>query len=178
MHNTPHTDEAKKKMSLARRGVPVPAKRRQAILIEGIEHYQCSTCHELKPKSDYYGNTRSPLGIKSECKKCHCATSIRTRDKDRAADKSREYMRRAKVKDPEKFRARDREASRKRKRTVQVEARSQLNLAVRRGVVVKPAVCSNCGEAKKLVAHHDDYSKPLDVRWLCYICHGQEHRKR
>jgi hypothetical protein len=35
--------------------------------------------------------------------------------------------------------------------------------------------CEECG-APKADAHHDDYSRPLDVRWLCETCHGAEHR--
>lgn len=33
--------------------------------------------------------------------------------------------------------------------------------------------CEICGE--KADAHHDDYNKPLDVRWLCRSHHKQHH---
>ena len=34
--------------------------------------------------------------------------------------------------------------------------------------------CSRCGTVKA-VAHHEDYSKPLDVIWLCLSCHRRRH---
>jgi hypothetical protein len=39
--------------------------------------------------------------------------------------------------------------------------------AVRAGRLVR-AACETCG-ATKTQGHHDDYSKPLDVRWLCRL---------
>lgn len=45
-----------------------------------------------------------------------------------------------------------------------------------RGTLV-PQPCEVCGKRKKVVAHHDDYSKPLDVRWLCGSHHKQHHLK-
>lgn len=35
--------------------------------------------------------------------------------------------------------------------------------------------CETCGNHKSQ-AHHDDYSRPLDIRWLCYPCHAEVHR--
>lgn len=36
-------------------------------------------------------------------------------------------------------------------------------------------VCESCGSTADLHRHHDDYSRPLDVRTLCRTCHYREH---
>ena len=50
-------------------------------------------------------------------------------------------------------------------------ARVVVYRARRQGVLVSPNRCGLCGANGYVVAHHDDYSKPLDVRWLCKKCH-------
>jgi ribosomal protein S27AE len=47
--------------------------------------------------------------------------------------------------------------------------------AIRKGVLIRKS-CERCGAAKT-DAHHEDYSKPLDVIWLCRKCHQQRHRE-
>lgn len=36
--------------------------------------------------------------------------------------------------------------------------------------------CEKCGSVKDLRAAHNDYSKPLDVTWLCRVHHAERHR--
>jgi hypothetical protein len=55
-------------------------------------------------------------------------------------------------------------------------ARVKLNYYLRLGKVIKPDVCVKCNEVKKLEAHHDDYSKPLEVLWMCRPCHSDHHK--
>jgi hypothetical protein len=45
--------------------------------------------------------------------------------------------------------------------------------AIKSGVLIREA-CSRCG-ATETQAHHEDYSKPLEVIWLCRGCHKQRH---
>lgn len=57
-------------------------------------------------------------------------------------------------------------------------ARNRAKVAIRTGRLVRQP-CEDCGAEPGIVdgrqvidAHHDDYSKPLEVRWLCFRCHA------
>lgn len=55
-------------------------------------------------------------------------------------------------------------------------ARSAVNNAIRDGRLTKPSKCEYCGiESSALTGHHYDYSRPLDVEWLCSSCHAAAH---
>ena len=53
-------------------------------------------------------------------------------------------------------------------------AHSAVNYALRKGTLTK----LNCEECSRpdTQAHHEDYSKPLDVVWLCVDCHMRRHK--
>ncbi len=48
----------------------------------------------------------------------------------------------------------------------------------RTGKLIRPETCSECGsKSHRIEAHHEDHSKPLEVKWLCSWCHGRTRRK-
>jgi hypothetical protein len=52
-------------------------------------------------------------------------------------------------------------------------ARLKARHAVERGALTRQS-CEECGRRAEM--HHDDYNKPLDVRWLCRRHHLAHHR--
>lgn len=54
-----------------------------------------------------------------------------------------------------------------------VIARAYANVAIKRGKMKKQA-CLDCASAHSEM-HHEDYSKPLEVIWLCRKCHLKRH---
>jgi hypothetical protein len=52
------------------------------------------------------------------------------------------------------------------------KARNAVSNAIRDGRLLRQP-CEVCGQ--KAQAHHHDYSKPLDVQWLCFKHHRAEH---
>lgn len=56
-----------------------------------------------------------------------------------------------------------------------VRARERVRGAIRSGRLEKEP-CEVCGGTERIHAHHDDYDRPLDVRWLCALHHTQLHR--
>lgn len=55
------------------------------------------------------------------------------------------------------------------------KARRKVRTEIEAGRLVRQP-CEVCGETR-VHAHHDDYSKPLDVRWLCPTHHYEHHAK-
>lgn len=55
-----------------------------------------------------------------------------------------------------------------------ISARYYVRKALKDGVLIKQP-CEICGYEAE--AHHDDYTKPTKVRWLCSSCHQVWHRK-
>jgi hypothetical protein len=47
--------------------------------------------------------------------------------------------------------------------------------AIRKGSLIMPDHCSRCKIDCAPQAHHDDHSKPMDIMWLCPICHAARH---
>jgi hypothetical protein len=55
----------------------------------------------------------------------------------------------------------------------QKRAQNLVSAALRRNQITRQP-CEICGSIK-VEAHHDDYSKPLEVRWLCRVHHEEHH---
>lgn len=62
-------------------------------------------------------------------------------------------------------------------------AHDEVEQALNRGDIERGSVCETCGrsgqasDGRDLIhAHHDDYSEPLKVRWLCQPCHHEWHK--
>lgn len=70
------------------------------------------------------------------------------------------------------------EKIRRKRDTPKELARNLVYKHIMRGKMIRGSKCESCGmEEGKMEAHHDDYNKPLEVRWLCKICHRHEHNK-
>ena len=54
------------------------------------------------------------------------------------------------------------------------KARTALNNALRDNRIQKKP-CNKCGSNDNVQGHHEDYSKPLEVVWLCFKCHRMDH---
>ena len=60
---------------------------------------------------------------------------------------------------------------------IKERARWRVKDAVRYGRLAKPTRCQACQKEVPrhlLDGHHHDYSRPLEVMWLCRVCHGAE----
>lgn len=110
----------------------------------------CNKGHELTKENTYLYKYRSGK-IQRSCKFC----------KNRG-EKAKKYFREYYRKNNKKYR-------------VQNQARSKLRNNIRAGKIIRMP-CQVCGEPKSH-GHHTDYTKALDVMWLCVKHHAELHKK-
>lgn len=157
--------DCRSKRDHARRyhGVSLPHSERDQLAALGLKH--CSKCRVDKPFDAFQKARRRPDGLQAYCRACVNANYRRNyaaapevfRERNRA-QRERHHYGRAAI-SPEAHRA-----------------HMAVHRAVKIGALTRPECCSACGTGTaKAHAHHDDYSKPLDVIWLCAPCHKLAH---
>ena len=133
---------------------------------------KCFKCGAEKPLTSFYKHTRMADGHVNKCKECNKRDvrenrlaklgyyreydKMRWQNDQRRRQVQYERTRQWNEEHPEKYRA-----------------HYAVTNAVRDGRLKKEP-CEVCGAAFTH-GHHDDYTKPLDVRWLCPSHHRQLH---
>lgn len=143
----------------------------------------CNRCNVGKPLEEFYKHPKMRDGYLGTCKDCHRA-AVRVRYLDKLTDenwregelyrhrlKAQRYRDEGRKSDAEIIRRshkawEERNAEKKR-------ANCAVNNAIRDGRMIRKP-CSVCGEPNAQ-GHHEDYSKPLDVVWLCRRHHADRH---
>ncbi len=131
----------------------------------------CAKCLVTKSLDEFYRDTTNKEGRDYTCADCR-RSFHRERDSrpDRIA-KSKAWLKSERGKELLSVRA-------KLNYTIHRErilAQRAIQKLIRLGVLVRQP-CEVCGESNGN-GHHPDYSKPLEVVWLCQKHHSQQHRK-
>jgi len=141
-----------------------------------MDFKKCFKCKVNKPIEMFYKHPKMADGYVNKCKECN-KKDVR---KNRAAkiDYYREYdVARAKTETRKKL-AKNTTKQWQELNQVKRAAHIIVGNAVRNGRLEKKYECSECGKKDCIIhGHHDDYTKPLDVRWLCAACHSAWHKE-
>ena len=132
----------------------------------------CGKCKQEIPISEFYKSKRD--GFRSRCKPCN-------REDTQEYIKTgyyREYYKRPEIIERRKPYMREymRGYTKQPDVAVKVFARHYLNNAITAGTINREP-CTMCGK-EQAHGHHEDYSKPLLVVWLCSGCHWKLHAQR
>src|SRR5215831_11268686 len=100
------------------------------------------------------------------CKPCHrrAVTESRRRHPDAYHARQVRYM--TELSSPSRL------AEKRRLKQITSAPQGAVARALKRGELIRPSECEECGRGGVIHAAHSDYARPLDVRWLCRRCHA------
>ncbi len=135
---------------------------------------KCYKCGQVKNLSLFYKHKQMSDGHFNKC--IECAKNDATAHRNANIDRIRQYDKdRAKL-PHRKLQASKQEKKFRREHPLASAAHCMVSRAVKAGILKRPCRCSVCHKKRKILAHHEDYKKPLDVLWLCQPCHKQMHK--
>jgi hypothetical protein len=144
----------------------------------------CGNCRQVKPRSDFNLNTAKSDGLQYRCRACQkieaTAPSVRAQKRAyRATDRGKQVLKASRKKYDTSEKGRRIHAviqiARHRRDPLKKPAQNALNRAIASGLLTRRP-CEVCGE-EYTHGHHPDYTKPLEVVWLCPQHHSDEHRR-
>lgn len=154
------------------------------------DNRKCSNCQKIKLLSQYYKNKHEESGYSYECKSCKDLKEKNKRKENPGKYKllySKYYENNKEkiIKRKKDYEKTDHAKELACKRSLQsrtihafeYNSRQIAGRAIKTGVLIRKP-CEVCGSTEKIHAHHKDYSKPLDVHWLCVLHHKHVHMGR
>jgi hypothetical protein len=122
----------------------------------------CIKCFEVKRLDEFYPHKQMADGHLNMCKVC--SRKEATKFRNAHVEQYRAYDRKRGWRPPKDY--------------FKVAVRRAVRDALANGTLKKMPceVGSDC--RGRIEAHHDDYDKPLDVRWLCKKHHAEVHTQR
>lgn len=138
------------------------------------EGKRCSACLVFKPESAFYLDSKNHDGVKAKCKTCFTERKGTAMSSKQIRDE--EFNRKMATDISFSENVKNSDLSKKQQTAFRNRARKKLRYAVKVGKLTRQP-CESCGKTSGVQGHHDDYSKPLEVRWLCRKHHGLAHVK-
>lgn len=133
----------------------------------------CKRCGAMKPLIDFRTHAEMKSGYLNVCLVCESKAAAARYRKN--VEHAREVGKRYQASEAGRA-ARERKYERNKREVMhKLRARRTVNNHILNGRICRQP-CEICGETKT-DAHHDDYTKPLDVRWLCRRHHLEHHGK-
>ncbi len=139
-----------------------------------IKH--CNTCEADKPTNEFYKSKINTDGFRYKCISCENAYASAYRKTPEGQISYKKGRLKYTQSEKGKRLVRERSASYRERYPIKIKAINAVSSAIIRKKLFK-GPCEVCGSTELIDGHHDDYAKPLEVRWLCMPHHMAWHKK-
>lgn len=139
---------------------------------------KCGYCRECQRKRNIAYRSNKDKVIRPRTGLCRCGGEIAPNSKYLCISCVKQYQINYRKNNPEIMSAIDKRVSERRQvdpiEKLKRRARRITRRAIDSGFLDKD-VCERCGTDSNVKAHHEDYNKPLEIKWLCVTHHEERH---